>query len=160
MNSPEPKAGRNYWPVAIIAYFVCAIIFIVSFTVFASRQREDLVRADYYDEEVHFQKQIEKVKRTDPAQAELAIAYSAQRQEISLQLPAIQSGNATGQVMLYRPSDARLDQRHPLAVSANGAQTINARQLQPGLWKVRVEWSCNGQDYYFDRAIRVRSPQG
>ena len=156
--TPAPR--RNYWPYAIIAYFCCAIIFIISYTVFASRQRMDLVRADYYDEEIHFQKQIDRVRRTDPVNAELAVNYNPAQGDIRIQLPVAAGPAATGRVLLYRPADARLDEQHALQPGPDGIQIIDARKLQSGLWKVRVEWTRAGQEYYFDRAIRVGANQG
>ena len=42
-----------------------------------------------------------------------------------------------------------------LAVNAEGAQRLDAKSLRPGLWKVRVQWTAAGQDYFFDEAVVI-----
>jgi hypothetical protein len=59
---------------------------------------------------------------------------------------------------LYRPSDERLDQSLPLALDPHGVGRFDAKSLSPGLWKIRVEWNVNGQDYLLDRPVIVPNP--
>ena len=154
MNATAPS--RNPWPIAIVAYFIVFIAFIVTFTVFAARQHVDLVSADYYEQEIHFQKQIDRLSRTQPIQAQVAITYDAARQQISIALPPGQDHRRTsGQVRFYRPSDAAIDRTLPLDLNPDGAQLVNVKPLLSGLWKVRVQWTIEGQDYYFDQPIVV-----
>src|SRR5689334_23052461 len=58
------KKRINFWPFAIIGWFIIFATFIAIFGVFAARQKVDLVRTDYYDAEIRFQKQIERQERT------------------------------------------------------------------------------------------------
>src|SRR5947207_839195 len=67
-RSTMTKPRRNPWPIAIIAYFAVFISFIVTFIVWASHQRVDLVRADYYEAEIKFQQQIDRVERSRPVE--------------------------------------------------------------------------------------------
>ena len=63
-STPPAPAGRNPWPIAIVSYFIIFIAFIAWFITFAMRQKMDLVRDDYYDQEIRFQQQIDRVQRT------------------------------------------------------------------------------------------------
>jgi hypothetical protein len=146
---------RNPWPVAIAAYFVVFITFLASFIVFAMRQHADLVRADYYEEELRFQQQLDRVQHTREAGGPLSVAYDARRQCITLALPSTGAAQAEGRIHLYRPSDARLDQQVPLGLDSSGTQRLDASKLERGLWKVRVEWSLDGKDYYLDQKVVV-----
>lgn len=147
---------RNPWPIAIAAYFVVFITFLVSFIVFATRHHVDLVRADYYEEELRFQQRLDQVQRTREAGGPLSVAYDAARQCITLALPSSGTAQVSGNIHLYRPSDARLDQQWPLGLDATGTQRLDASKLERGLWKVRVEWSLDGKDYYLDQKVVVR----
>ena len=42
-----------------------------------------------------------------------------------------------------------------LALNATGAQTVSVREYQSGLWKVRVQWSSQGQDNYFEKPLII-----
>ena len=51
---------RNPWPYAIIAWFVIFITAMTVWAVVATRNSMDLVRKDYYEEELRHQQQIER----------------------------------------------------------------------------------------------------
>ena len=66
---------RNLWPLGIIATFVVFIIGTASLIVMACSQRTDLVSADYYEKELKFQGQIDRVERTRRAASQASVAY-------------------------------------------------------------------------------------
>lgn len=146
----------NLWPVAIISTFTIFIALIIVFVVFATRQKMELVSPDYYEDEMRFQEQIERLSRTSLLAARKLIAYDADRREIVITLPAVHSRHlSAGRVQLYRPSDASLDLHIELATDAEGVQRIETRQLRGGLWKIRLQWKVNGQEFFFDQPIVI-----
>lgn len=149
--------SRNPWPIAIAGFFIIAILFIVSFIAFAVRQREDLVSADYYEREVRYQSQLDAMNRSQPFAAQTVVTFEPARQTIVITLPTTETKNATGSIHLYRPSDARLDCEFPLALGADGTQRLDAKQLRDGLWKVRVKWNVNGQEFFLDQPVIITS---
>jgi hypothetical protein len=80
------------------------------------------------------------------------VTFDAVNNCIVIALPAAQ---ASGVIQFYRPSNAKLDHEIPLAIDAHGVQTIDAKAMAAGLWKVRLQWSVNGQEYFFDQAVVV-----
>ncbi len=150
-----PNHSRSLWPTAITGFFVVAIIFIISFIIFAVRQRNDLVSADYYEREVRFQSQLDSMNRSQSLATQSVVTFEPEQQAIVITLPAGQMQGATGSIHLYRPSDARLDHKLPLALDAAGKQSLDAKGLRDGLWKVRVTWSAGGQEYYLDQPVIV-----
>ncbi|MHC1768640.1 MAG: FixH family protein [Verrucomicrobiia bacterium] len=145
------------WPTCIIGCFVVFIAGLLTFIVFASTQRNDLVRPDYYEAEIRYQQQIDRIQRTQSMPQPAAIVYDGPRRRITIQLPAAHAHVSSGQVHLYRPSDARLDRELPLALDTEGRQQLDAASLRSGLWKVRVQWSVAGEDYYLDQALVLPS---
>lgn len=148
---------RNPWPIAITGFFIIAIIFIATFIAFAVRQREDLVSADYYEREVRYQSQLDSMNRSRSFAAQSVVTFEPQMQTIVITLPVAQTQGATGNIHLYRPSDARMDRELPLALTEDGTQRLDAKKLADGLWKVRVKWNANGQDYFLDQPVIVTS---
>jgi nitrogen fixation protein FixH len=149
------KNHRNPWPITITVFFIVFFSGLVAFIVFATTQHVDLVRADYYEEEIRFQQQIDRVNRTRQMAPDVTVAYDSGRHCIIIRLPLAQAGQASGQVHLYRPSDARLDQKLPLNLTADGSQRLDATKLRSGLWKVRVQWAVAGQEFYHDEAVVI-----
>jgi nitrogen fixation protein FixH len=146
---------RNPWPIVIVAYFAVFIAFLVTFIVYASTQRVDLVRRDYYEEEIRFQEQLERVERARQAGISLAVAYDQKRDCLTLSLAGAATNSISGRIHLYRPSDARLDQEYPLLLDKSGSQSLAMEKLQRGLWKVRVRWTMQGEEYYLEQRVLV-----
>ncbi|MBI4659337.1 MAG: FixH family protein [Verrucomicrobia bacterium] len=146
----------NRWPVAIAVAFAVFIAFLAAFIVFASRQNMDLVRRDYYEEEMRFQGQWERLTRTRQVQAEVAVSYNAADQSITVRLPGRHAQpSIEGRIRFYRPSDAGLDREVQLALDSRATQRLDATQLRAGLWRVHVSWRVNGEEYYFERPVVV-----
>lgn len=152
MNSLASKPARNLWPHAIIAWFVIFAAALAAWITFAVRQNLDLVRPDYYEEEIRYQKQLDRLNRTAAVRHEIAVEYDAPRHEITLRLPATHAAERpAGHVQFYRPADAALDFEVPLAVDASGRQRIGTGGLTAGQWKIRVQWNAGGHDYFFEQ---------
>ncbi len=154
MNSTLAKPSRNSWPHAIIAWFVIFGAALAAWVSVALRQKIDLVRADYYEEEVHYQGQVDRLTRTAALRSEVSIHHDASKREITLLLPAAhRSPRPEGSIHFYRPSDAGLDFKVPLAVDGAGLQRIGTDALRGGLWKVRVQWNAVGHNYFYEQVI-------
>lgn len=146
---------RNPWPYAIIAYFVVFISAMTTWVVVAMGNDMDLVRKDYYEHEIRFQQQIDKVQRTAREAKGTTVKYDFEAQQMNIALPMNSDQTARGSIKLYRPSNARLDQTITLAVDNNGRQSLPTDSLQPGFWRVQISWNSGGEDYYFEQPIVV-----
>ncbi len=151
------KPKRSLWPISIMAFFALAITFFACFIVWAVRQREDLVSADYYEREVRYQSQLDSMNRSHAVATRTVVTFEPAGQAIVITLPEAQTPGVTGSIHLYRPSDARLDRELPLALATDGTQRLDTKQMADGLWKVRVKWNAGGQDYYLDQPVIVTS---
>ena len=150
------KPARNPWPIGIIV--VCALFVAGTATliVVACSQNTDLVSPDYYEQELRFQGQIDRIQRTRSSAPQASVAYDAAAHSITVSLPPSQArGNVRGSVELYRPSAANMDRTLPLEPDAKGVQRIDTTSLAPGLWKVRVSWTAAEQTYYLEQKVIV-----
>jgi hypothetical protein len=147
---------QNPWPVALVLFFIVFASYIVGFVIFACRQKMDLVREDYYDQEIRFQKQIDRVQRTAPVLADADIHYDRAGDLVTVRLPSVKRDNVGGTVSFYRPSDASLDSSVELGLDPAGQQSVSVRSLRSGLWKVRVQWKMSGREYFFEKPIVIK----
>ena len=120
--------------------------------VIATRNPADLVSENYYEDEVRFQGHIDTMERTQRLLSPATIAYDAAGRRITISLP--QTG-AEGRIQLYRPSSSGLDRSVELRPDARGIQDVDASQLEPGLWKVKIAWRANGTDYLAIKSVVV-----
>ena len=131
----------------LFVFVSCAAAFIT----FAVRQQMDLVRPDYYEEEIRYQVQFDRLERTRALGTAARINADAVRGLLEVGIPAAHaSALSSGTIQFYRPSDAGQDRVIPLAPSVDGWQTAALGDLGPGLWRVRVRWSTGGKEYAMD----------
>ncbi|HTI70799.1 MAG TPA: FixH family protein [Candidatus Limnocylindria bacterium] len=150
----QAKPIWNPWPTAIIGWFIIFFSGIVVYTTWSIRQRVDLVGVDYYDQEMRFQHRLDSMNRTQRMAEAVRVEFVSSSREIVVGLPAEHAPlHPIGTIQLYRPSDARLDHRTPLALDARGQQSIDANGLAEGLWKVRVSWTAGTNDFFRDETI-------
>ena len=152
--SSDMNPTRNLWPTGIIVACALFVAGTAGLIVMACAQKDDLVRADYYEQELRYQSQIDRVERTRLAAAQAAVTYDNAKRCLTIALPPAQAARPiTGTIHLYRPSAGALDRSLQLKVDANGLQSLDAASLTPGLWKVRVSWTVDNQDYYLDQKV-------
>lgn len=150
------KPSWNPWPWAIIGFFVVFVSCVFSFVVFATRQPMDLVRQDYYEEELKYQKQIDSHQRTESLLEKVSVRYEPKPEQLIIALPSATSRNASqGTVHLYRPSDAQLDRHLDLSLDASARQTLNVQGMKPGLWKLRLNWTTGGETYSHEQTLVI-----
>jgi nitrogen fixation protein FixH len=155
MTTTSTPKQFSPWPYAIIGYFIVFVTGVAVFIIWAVTQDMDLVRKDYYEQEILFQQQIDRQKRTAELGAQAAVNHDTARQALTIHIPARHVAGASGTIHFYRPSDAKLDHQVRLAPAADGTQQINMQSLRAGLWKVAVQWTADGQEYHLDRAIVI-----
>lgn len=152
----EENKSRNLWPMGIVAAFVVFIAGTIFLIVLSTSSKPDLVERDYYEQEVRFQGQMDRVERTRRLQPPPTVAFDLAQQHIKISLPTDHASRAaSGRIHLYRPSERGMDRQLELRLDANGVQKLETKGMQPGLWKVRISWKVEGQEYYLDQSVIV-----
>ncbi len=152
------KTSRNLWPLGILVTFVLFFAGTVGLVVMACSQKVDLVSADYYEQELKFQGRIDRVELTQRTAGHAAINYDAAGRFITVSLPPEQTHLAVcGSIELYRPSASGLDRAVRFAPDAGGIQRLDASGLAPGLWRVRLSWTAEKENYYLEQKVVVAS---
>ena len=158
-DRPARNVSYNPWPASIIATFVLFIGGTVGLVVLASKDRNDLVAADYYEQEIRYQQRIDQLHRTEPFADEIKATYDSDNRRLIVKVPSIQAaGGLTGDIQLYRPNHAGADRTFAMAPNPDGTQTLPAKDLKPGLWKVRLQWTVGANEYFADRQVLIPTP--
>ncbi|RIV17720.1 nitrogen fixation protein FixH [Fibrisoma montanum] len=138
------------WGKSIVLTFILFAGFIGSLVFLMSRQRVDLVRDDYYQDELNFQRQINRISNTARLSGAASMTYQRALQQVVFTLPAsVRQGNVT----FYRPADRRLDFTVPIAANAMSRQTVSTAPLAKGYWRVQLTWSDGEQEYYAEKEL-------
>lgn len=148
------KPKPNLWPFGIIAAFGLFFIGMASVVVIAATHREHLVNANYYEQEIQFQDQIN--ARTRARNAGATLSFSAANAQLAVQVPAKQlAQDLSGTVTFYRANTPELDHNAPLKPDHSGLQTFDLSKLATGPWRVRVAWAASSENYFMEEKITV-----
>ena len=123
------------------------------FAIIASHHTENLVVKDYYKEEIAFQKQIEKIHNTAALPEEPVIEWDSLKNNLQIHIPT----TASGFITFYRPNDDSKDFKVPISLSSDGRQIIPVSEIEKGLWKIQLDWTSDGKDYYFEKRLNLHS---
>ncbi len=132
-----------------IAIVYLSFVGFMGFLVWKFLQQDDihLVSQDYYQKELAYQDNIDKMNNTNQLSSELKFNYQTDKQLVSLNFPK-ESIGSTGEINFYRPSDARKDFAVKLDIASVENQSIPVSKLDRGLWVVKVTWNKDGKGYY------------
>lgn len=114
----------------------------------ATHTKFELVSEKYYDDEIHFQQQIDRARN---AAKRTAVTISQDNQAVTLQFP---DSLPSGQAWFYYPTNAQHD-RHFAIATANGIQRIAKSQLQKGHCWVKLQWKTDTQFYYTEQEFKI-----
>jgi nitrogen fixation protein FixH len=118
-----------------------------------SSQQVDLIGSDYYQKEIAYQEQINRIQNTKTLVNAKAMNYSPETQTIKILLPT----KATkGEVTFFRPSDKHLDFSVPITSKSNSMITLSTASLDKGFWRVQATWSDGTKEYYLEQELTVQ----
>ncbi len=146
----------NPWPISIAAFFALAIGACGVFVAFCNWHPADLIAADYYEQEMRYQGEIERRQNAQLHAPDAFVTYDSATRLLTVALPPshAQSG-LSGTIRLYRPSALDRDREIQLAPGPAGQQAVDASSLLPGLWKIRVSWTVDHREYLIDRQVVI-----
>ncbi len=141
------------WGKGLIGVFV--VFFLgMGFMVYKSVTKNvDLVTPNYYEKEIKYQEQINKINNTNSLATNLKI--EAVDDAIILTYPS-EYGKISGEISFYRPSDAKSDFKVIVEPGTDARQVISTVNLTKGLWKVQVNWKIVDKDYFSEEKIMVQ----
>ena len=131
--------------------FVCFMTFLV---ISAIRQDFDLVSEDYYGQELQFQSQIDKQTNHHSLQDSLTCVVSDNN--VIVKFPDDLLGKKVeGNIVFFRPSDAKKDIKRTIASSENGLQLFTKDLFIKGQYRIQIDYKVEGVNYYFEKPIMI-----
>ncbi len=139
------------WGKGILVTIIAFVSFILVLVTISIRQDDiHLVTENYYEEEIKYQEHIQREKATASLGRDVLLLDSHAK-VIRLDLPI----GAEGSLHFFRPSDARLDRKIPIRITNLGGSEIPLGSLLPGYWRVQLNWTENGVNYYQEKKIAL-----
>ncbi len=142
------------WGKGLLAAFGLFVAGVLVMVYIAASQRVDLVTDRYYEQSLQYQQRIDARSRTSGA---TDVSVRNLPGAIELEFPrAARPDPAGGMLALYRPSDRRSDVTVEIRTDTAGRQRVATAALEPGLWRVKVEWKAGGLMRYHEEPVLIR----
>lgn len=138
----------NWGHKIVISLIVFAGIMATMVTL-AFQENIDLVDFQYYKKEIAFQDQIDK---TQNAIAEEALEFQLVEGMLAFKF---KEEVESGELHLFRPSNQALDIKMDLSEIDDKQFSLSTSEMANGPWKIKVEWSANGNEYYYEKNIVI-----
>jgi nitrogen fixation protein FixH len=133
-------------PTIIITTFVVFAVMIGYFVTVAMRSEVNLVRQDYYLQELKHQDYMEAVARTEALGEQIKIVLDREKKVINVFI-SLPPNTIQGKAKFYRPSSAKLDFEQDFSTNAGGQCKIPLDRLIKGKWKMTLAFEIEGKKY-------------
>jgi hypothetical protein len=142
------------WGTGIALTYIVFAAVVIGIVLFTFTIDVNLVTDNYYEKEIAYQEQIDKLNNTKALEEQLIISNT--EKSIYLKFPTdFKERTIGGVINFYRPSDKNLDFSVPISLNNFGEQIIVSQRLASGMWKVIVEWNADEVDYFNEKIIMV-----
>lgn len=141
------------WGTGIAIFLVMFLGAAAAFIIFALNQDVSLVHKDYYEKGVDYSEQINVINRSAIFREKIQVITESKGITIALD-SALAVSIDSGKVILYRPSDKKLDLEMPLVKP--GPVEIAADKLEFGRYILKINWYTNGLKYEIDNDINFQ----
>jgi hypothetical protein len=155
MKKISPSENRRInWGTGIVIGIVVFVVISITMTVIFMTQDVSLVSDNYYEKSLSYQDEIDKQSRTKSLDEQVKINFNGEI--IDILFPSSYLGkDISGEIFFYRPSNPALDFKILLELNEEGNQLILAKNFEKGFWRLKLNWTMNGNGYYNERAITI-----
>ncbi len=147
---------KFHWGWAIGVFYTSFVAAMVYFVIYSKGVDHSLVRDNYYDYDIGYEKLIgEKRRNSNALKTPVAIEYDKVNENLAIIFPP-DIKNVTGQIWLYRVNNEKLDKKINIKTDSAGKQIINFDNFAGGKWKVNIDWAAGGKQYLDHKDIYVK----
>lgn len=136
----------------ITVSFILFAAFIGILVTVCVKEDISLVSKNYYQEEIAYQEQIQRMENAAHLEEKPVIKVIAN--QIQIEFPDVVSVEK-GELKLFCPSNSAMDRTFRVAATGHKVQTFKLQHMQPGLYKAKLLWSMNGKEYYQEETIYI-----
>ncbi|MBL8007088.1 MAG: FixH family protein [Ignavibacteria bacterium] len=114
----------------------------------------DLVSENYYEKEIKYQNQIDILRKSAEINNKIETVLNGNEILINYNDSELK-GRISGEIVFYRPSDAKKDFKVEINPGVNGIQSVASDNLDKGQWKIRFDIMQNNEKYFAEKTIFI-----
>ncbi len=143
------------WGKGILITIIVFIAGTAVMMIIAMNSPSELVIKNYYEKGIKYQEQIDRINRTNALQEKVNMGFTGKAVVIKFP-PAFVPEKFKGEVLFYRPSDAKEDFKVQLKIDSSRTVIIGTDKLDKGLWKLELSWGTDTSDYYNETSFVIK----
>ncbi|MEO8480857.1 MAG: FixH family protein [Acidobacteriota bacterium] len=146
---------RFNWGLGVTLVYGAFAAGTLSMVALASSGRVDLVSDDYYAKSLTVDRRLAATRLGEESVAGIRLETSAGAPaHLVIDLRAPPPADTQGTLTWYRPSAASADRTISLTVKSL-TSPISLSGLSSGHWRVQLQWTGGGHDYYLERGVNI-----
>ncbi len=142
------------WGTAMVIAMIAFMVFILTFvyrSIVMDEYQHELVSEDYYGDELHYQKEIDKLKNASELEVDVALIRTADG--LIFRFPEnLEPEKISGTISLQRPSNKSLDLKMPIELTGSDI-LIPDQKMASGKYVIVVDWKHEDSEYMFKDEI-------
>jgi len=142
------------WGTGILVILILFLIACAVFITFAMRQDVNLVHKDYYEKGVDYTEQMHINARSAALTDSIQVLLKDDHLQVDFE-ESIVSKLDSGRVLLYRPSNSKMDITYPMIFTENSLN-INRNNLVSGRYIIKLSWYSDGLKYEIDKPVVIQ----
>lgn len=140
------------WGTGIAIFVGIFILFILTFVYKCTQQNIDLVSTNYYDQEIQYQKQINRLSNSSDLQTKVAVVVGIG--VVTIQFPdTFENSKLIGKIAFFKPDNAANDFEVTLKLNEKLTQQISTEKLPSGRWNIKISYVDGVKEYYSEEKI-------
>jgi hypothetical protein len=140
------------WGKGITIAFITFALFIGSLVTVCVRQDISLVSKNYYDEELKYQDQIDRLENAAAlAEKPFILVRNGQLEVQFSEFAKLEEG----ELILTRPSDARYDAKFTVSLGSDSIRIYDLSMYPTGRYNTSLRWQMNGKEFLIQESISL-----
>lgn len=139
------------WGKGITIFIATFMLFIASMVFYAFTKDADLVREDYYENELVYDQT--KTNKLNYLELNEPVSVAKNQSGIVFQFPESVKPNATGKIIFYRPDQKKYDCEFTLEIDSAHQQILAYKNFKEGYYDLQVEWNDGEKTFLFEDHI-------
>jgi hypothetical protein len=140
------------WGKGITLSFITFAVFIGFLVAVCVRQEVNLVSADYYDRELRYQEEIDRMTNAAALSEKPVILVRNKKLEVHFDsFPAFENG----ELVITRPSDARFDAKFSVNTGQDSIRMFDVSKLPAGHYNTSLRWKMKGKEFLHKESVNL-----
>jgi hypothetical protein len=142
------------WGTKIALTYIIFVVITLGIVLFAMTKDVDLVTENYYEKELVYQNQIDKMNRANSLSEKVTVMKD--ESSLSFVFPKDFDYYAVeGEIHFYRPDNSKRDVIFPIQLDSSYMQIVYTDKFDKGMWKLNVDWAVKNTTYFNEFRVMI-----